>query len=70
MGIVLLYFWIDWYISVFKALPKTAYGFTAMNFSFFKSPLLVELVVTCGVPVPLSCDAMLHPSGCHVAAWL
>jgi len=32
MGIVLLYFWIDWYISVFKALPKTAYSFMTMNF--------------------------------------
>jgi hypothetical protein len=69
MGI-LLYFWIDWYISVFKALPKTAYGFMAMNSSLFKSSLLLELVVTCEVPVPLHCDAVLHPDGCHVAAWL
>jgi len=45
MGIVLLYFWIDWYISVFNALPKTAYVFVVMNFSLFKSPLLLELVV-------------------------
>jgi len=69
MGIVLLYFWIDWYISVFKALPKTAYSFM-MNISLFKSTLLLELVVTCGVPVSVHCDAVLHPAGCHVAAWL
>jgi len=70
MGIVLLYFWIDWYVCVCKALPKTAYSFMGMNFSLFKSILLLELVVTCGVPVPLHYDVALHPAGCHVAAWL